>query len=121
MTSVPDAVKHYDGTIRKFDGMVASLIVFLGAADFILTSVPSHYATLSDALKADLDSSALEFAQYFGPINLRMAHNDIINILLSIFSKFAHTKEFVLKLSANTVNSLPRYMGQYPHSIYCLY
>jgi len=28
-------------------------------------------------------------------MNLRIAHNDIINILLSIFSKFAHTKEFV--------------------------
>ena len=27
-------------------------------------------------------------------MNLRMAHNDIINILLSNFSKFAHTKEF---------------------------
>ena len=68
---------------------------FLGPWSFILTSAPSHYATLSDTLKVDSDSSALEFEQYFGPMNLRMAHNDIINILLSIFSKFAHTKEFV--------------------------
>jgi len=95
MTSVPDAVKQYDGTKSKFNNMVASLLVFLGAADFILTSAPSNYATLSDTLKADSDSSALEFEQYFGHMNLRIAHNDIINILLSIFLKFAHTKEFV--------------------------
>ena len=107
MTSMPDAVKHYDGTKSKFIGMVASLLVFLGAADFILTSAPSHFATLSDTLKAESDSSALEFTQYFGPMNLRIAHNDIINILLSIFLKFVHTKEFFIpKLSANTVNSL---------------
>jgi len=95
MTSMPDAVKHYDGTKGKFNGMVASLLVFLGAADFILTSAPSHYATLFETLKADSDSSAPEFTQYFGPMNLRIAHNDIIIILLSLFSKFAHTKEFV--------------------------
>jgi len=95
MTSMPDAVKHYDGTKGRFNGMVASLLVFLGAADFILTSAPSHYATLSDTLKAESDSSALEFTQYFGPMNLRIAHNDIMNIPLSIFSKFAHTKEIV--------------------------
>jgi len=57
--------------------------------------VPSHYATLSNALKGESGSSALEFTQYFGSMNLRIEHNDIINILLSIFSKFAHTKEFV--------------------------
>jgi hypothetical protein len=95
MTSMPDAVKHYNGTKGKFNGMFASLLVFLGAADFILTSAPSHYATLFETLKAEWDSTALEFIQYFGPMNLRIAHNDIINILLSILSKFAHTKEFV--------------------------
>ena len=97
MISMPDAGKleNHDGTKGKFNGMVASLLVFLGAADFILTSAPSHYATLSDTLKAESDSSDLELTQYFGPMNLRIAHNDIINILLSIFSKFAHTKEFV--------------------------
>jgi len=95
MILMPDAVKHYDGTKGKFNGMVASLLVFLGAVDFILTSAPSHYVTLSDTLKAESDSSVLEFTQYFGPMNLRIAHKDIINILLSIFSKFSHTKEFV--------------------------
>jgi len=72
MTSVPDAVKHYDGTKSKFNGMDASLLVFLGAADFILTSAPSHCVTLSEALKADSDSSALEFEKYFRPMNLRI-------------------------------------------------
>jgi len=75
--------------------MVASLLVYLGAADFILTSAPIHYATMSVASKADSDAAALEFKEYFGPMNLRMAHNDVISILLPIFSKFAHTKEFV--------------------------
>lgn len=93
LAAVPDTVKNYDGTKSKFNSMTAALLVFLGAADFILTSAPIHYATMSAELKADSDASALEFDKYFGPMNLRMAHNDVINILLPIFSKFAHTKE----------------------------
>ena len=79
---MPDAVRNYDGTKSKFNIMVAALLVYLGAADFILTSAPIHYATMSVALKADSDASALEFKEYFGPMYLRMAHNDVISILL---------------------------------------
>jgi len=32
MTSMPDAVKHYDDTKGQVNGMGASLLVFLGAA-----------------------------------------------------------------------------------------
>jgi len=77
--------------------MVASLLIYLGAADFILTSAPIHYATMSVASKADSDASALEFKEYFGPMNLRMAHNDVISILLPIFSKFAHTNAEIIR------------------------
>jgi len=119
---MPDAVKHYDGTKGKFNCMVGSLLVFLGAVDFILTSAPSHYTTLSDTMKADLDSSALEFTQYFRPMNLCIAHHDIINILLSIFSKFAHTKEFLhAKIVRKHGKFLPPTHVTTSHSIYCLY
>jgi len=47
------------------------------------------------ALKADSDASVLEFHKYIGPMNLRMAHIDVISTLLPISSKFAHTKECV--------------------------
>ena len=47
--------------------MVAFLLVYLGAADFILTSAPIHYATMSVASKADSDAAALEFKEYSDP------------------------------------------------------
>jgi len=48
INTVDQAVKHYDGTKSKLNSMVASLLIFFGATDFILTLALSHYATLPD-------------------------------------------------------------------------
>ena len=48
-----------------------SELVYLGAADFILTSSPLHCVTL--CLKAESDVSATELHQYFRAMNLHLA------------------------------------------------
>jgi len=108
MILMSDAVKHYDGTKGKFNSMVASLLVFLGVMDFILTSTPSQYATLSDTLKAESDSSTLEFTQYFGPMNLCVLLTTTLSTSFYQFSRNLLTRKnlCILKLSANPVNSL---------------
>ena len=88
LPTLPDVVRNYDGSLEQFNSFLATLLIHLNEAAWLLTTATHHYDSLSTEKQAEATQDKADFVATYGRVGVRTASRDCMAIFMEIFKKF---------------------------------